>query len=285
MRILAGVNWSDESFAAVEQIGLLYRPDDVVLAHGVDLGMLQSPLVAGAVSLQGYDEFRQAMIEAGHQAIERCRTLLPAEIPSVRAMCEVQHPAAFILDSAVAVQADLIVMGTHDHSLVTELFAGSLSHRVLLHATIPTLIVKGKARPIARILVAVEDREDATRLRTWLTSHPFKDPVAATILSVVPSLHLVDPHLVAGLEGWSEESRRQAEQIVQDTAQALAGPHFTVSTDIRMGDPVTSVCEAGNSHDLIVVGSHGRKGFARFLLGGVSHGIVHRAGGSVLVIR
>jgi nucleotide-binding universal stress UspA family protein len=285
MRIVAGVDWSDEAFAAVEQVGLLYRPDDVVLVHGVDLGMFQSPIVAGAVNLQGYDEFRQAMIDAGRQAVERCRTLLPAETPSIRTLCEVQHPAAFILDSAAAVKADLIAMGTHDHSRMTEVFAGSISHRILLHATVPTLIVKGKARPVARVLMAVEGREDAIRLHTWLTSHPFKNPVAVTILSVVPSLHISDPRLMAGLEGLSEQSKRHAEQIVNDTAHALASPHFTVSIDVRLGDPVTTVCELGNSHDLIVVGSHGRKGLDRFLLGSVSHGIVHRAGCSVLVVR
>ena len=285
MRIVAGVDWSDEAFAAVEQIGLLYRPDDVVLVHGVDLGMFHYPIVAGAVNLQGYDEFRQALIEAGRQAVERCRTLLPAETPSIRTLCEVQHPAAFILDSAAMVKADLIAVGTHDHSRMTEVFAGSVSHRILLHATVPTLIVKGKARPVARVLMAVEGREDAIRLRNWLTAHPFKSPVAITILSVVPSLHMVDPHLMVGLEGWSEQSKRHAEQVVNDTAQALASPHFTVSTDVRLSDPVTTVCETGNSHDLIVVGSHGRKGLDRFLLGSVSHGIVHRAGCSVLVVR
>jgi nucleotide-binding universal stress UspA family protein len=285
MRIVVGVDWSDEAFAAVEQIGLLYKPDEVVLVHGVDLGMLQNPMVAGAANLQGYDEFRQALIEAGRQAVERCRTLLPAETPSIRTLCEVQHPAAFILDSAAAVEADLIVMGTHDHSRLTEVFAGSVSHRILLHATVPTLIVKGKARPITRVLMAVEGREDAIRLHTWLTSHPFKNPVAVTILSVVPSLAMVEPNLMVGFKSWSEQSKLQAEQVVNDTAQALASPHFTVSTDVRMGDPVTTVCEVGNSHDLIVVGSHGRKGLDRFLLGSVSHGIVHRAGCSVLVVR
>jgi nucleotide-binding universal stress UspA family protein len=285
MRIVAGVDWSDEAFAAVEQVGLLYRPDDVVLVHGVDLGMFQSPIVAGAVNLQGYDEFRQAMIEAGRQAVERCRTLLPPEIPSIRTLCEVQHPAAFILDSAAAVKADLIAMGTHDHSRMTEVFAGSISHRVLLHATVPTLIVKRKARPVARVLLAVEGREDAIRLRTWLTSYPFKNPVAVTILSVVPSLHIANPHLMAGLEGWSEQSKRHAEQVVTDMAQALASPQFTVATDVRLGDPVTTVCEVGNSHDLIVIGSHGRKGLDRFLLGSVSQAIVHQTGCSVLVVR
>jgi nucleotide-binding universal stress UspA family protein len=285
MRILAGVDWSDEAFAAVEQIGLLYRPDDVVLVHGVDLGIFQSPIVAGAVNLQGYDEFSQAMIETGRRAVERCRTLLPAETPSIRTFCEVEHPAVFILDSAAAVKADLIAIGTHDHSRVTEVFAGSVSHRILLHATVPTLIVKGKARPIASVLMAVEGIEDAIRLRTWLTSHPFRNPVAVTILSVVPSLHMVDPHVMVGLEGWSEQSTRHAEQVVSDTAQTLASPHFRVSTMVRTGDPVTTVCEVATSYDLLVVGSHGRKGIDRFLLGSVSHGIVHRAGRSVLVVR
>jgi nucleotide-binding universal stress UspA family protein len=285
MKILAGVDWSDEAFAAVEQIGLLYRPEEVVLVHGVDLGMFQNPLVAGALNLQGYDEFRQALIDAGRQAVERCRTLLPAETPSIRTLCEIQHPASFILDSAAAVQADLIAMGTHDHSRVKEVFIGSVSHRVLLHAMVPTLIVKGKAHPIARILLAVEGHEDATRLQTWLTSHPFKNPVAVTILSVVPSLHLMDPRVRAQLEDLFEQNTRHAEQVVNDTAQALTGPHFTVSTDVRPGDPVSTLCEVGKSHDLIVVSSHGRKGLSRFVLGSVSHGIVHRAGCSVLVVR
>ena len=285
MRILAGVDWSDEAFATVEQIGALYRPEEVVLVHGVDLGMFQSPLVAGALNVQGYDEFRQAMIDAGRQAVERCSTLLPAEIPSIRTLCEVQHPAAFILDSASAVKADLIAVDTRDHSRMAEMFLGSVSHRVVLHAKVPTLIVKGKARPVTRVLLAVEGHEDAIRLQTWLASHPFKNPVAVTILSVALSLHLVDPHLAVGLEDWSEQSKRQAEQVVKDTAQALAGPQFTVSTDVRVGDPVTTVCEVGQSHDLIVVGSHGRKALERFLLGSASHGIVHRAGCSVLLIR
>jgi nucleotide-binding universal stress UspA family protein len=285
MRIVAGVDWSDEAFAAVEQIGLLYKPDEVVLVHGVDLGMFHYPIVAEAANLQGYDDFRHAMMEAGRQAVERGRALLPAETPSIRTMCEVHHPASFILDSAATVKADLIAVGTHDHSRLTEVFSGSISHRILLHATVPTLIVKGKARPVSRVLMAVEGREDAIRLKTWLTSHPFKGPVAVTVLSVVPSLHMVDPHLLVGLEGWSEQSKQHAEQIVKDTALALASPQFTVSTEVRLGDPVTTVCEVGNSHDLIVVGSHGRKGLDRFLLGSVSHGIVHRASCSVLVVR
>jgi len=285
MKIVAGVDWSDEAFAAVEQLGLLYKPDEVLLVHGVDLGMFQSPLLAGAANLQGYDEFRRAMIEAGRQAVERGRTVLPADIPSVQTKSELQHAAAFILDNAGALHADLIVVGTHDHSRIAELLVGSVSHHVLLHSRIPTLIVKGKARPVARVLLAVEGRDDAARVQSWLTAHPFRNPVALTILSIVPSLTMVEPDIMAGYQTWSEEHKRQAEHIVAETAQTLASPRFTVTTEVRTGDPVTTVCEAASGYDLIVVGSHGRKGMDRFLLGSVSHGIVHRAGCSVLVIR
>jgi nucleotide-binding universal stress UspA family protein len=96
---------------------------------------------------------------------------------------------------------------------------------------------------------------------------------------------MVEPDIMAGYQTWSEEHKRQAEHIVAETAKALAGPRFTVTTQVRTGDPVSAVCAAATGHDLLVVGSHGRTGVDRFLLGSVSHGIVHRAGCSVLVVR
>ena len=86
-------------------------------------------------------------------------------------------------------------------------------------------------------------------------------------------------------ESWSEQSKRDAEQVVSDMAKALASPHFTVSADVRMSDPVKTLCEVGQSHDLLVLSSHGRKGVNRFMLGSVSEKIVHRAERSVLVVR
>ncbi|HKO30815.1 MAG TPA: universal stress protein [Nitrospiraceae bacterium] len=275
MRILVGVDLSDQAFAAVEQIGLLYRADEIVIVHGV----------AQAANLQGTVELRQALLDAGRTVVERCRTLLPAETSSIRTLCEAQDPVPFILESAAKIKPDLIVMGTRGRSRMMEVFGGSVSHRILLHATVPTLIVKAKTRPINHVLIAVQGREDATRLQTWLTAHPFKNPVAVTILSVVSPLHDVGEQLMVELESWSEQSKRDAEQVVNDMAKALASPDFTVSTDVRPGDPVSTVCEVGQNHDLIVLSSHGRKGVNRFMLGSVSEKVVHRAKRSVLVVR
>jgi nucleotide-binding universal stress UspA family protein len=51
------------------------------------------------------------------------------------------------------------------------------------------------------------------------------------------------------------------------------------------GEPVPVISEFSKDFDLVVVGSHGREGVDRFLLGSVSHAIVHHVACPVLVIR
>lgn len=273
MRVVAGVNLSKDAFSAVTQIGILYRLDEVTLVHG-----------ATADTGQGQDRLKQGLMESNRWAVDQCRALLSSDTGAVRAVCEVQDPASLVLDTAAKEKADLIVMGTRNLSKLAEMFIGSVSNRVLKHSSVPTLIVKGSARPITRVLMAVEGSEDATRLATWLTTHPFKSPVTLTILSVAPS-PMASEHAMVDPGAASEENTRQAEAVVGAAARALAGPHFTVSTNVRVGDPVRTISDMGENYDLIVVSSHGRKGLSRFLLGSVSEAIVHRAGCSVLVVR
>src|SRR5512137_3134266 len=103
MKVVAGVDWSDDAFAAVEQLGSLYRPDEVTLAHGVDIGFLEYPIVAEAANLQGYDIFRKSMFDAGCQALERAAALLPPDFPAAHKLCEFRKPARFLLDAATSI--------------------------------------------------------------------------------------------------------------------------------------------------------------------------------------
>ena len=285
MKVVVGVDWSDDAFAAVEQVGVLYRPDEVTLVHGVDMGFFEYPIVAEAANLQGYDIFRKAMFDAGCQALDRAATLLASDIPPSRKLCEFRKPARFLLDAATSINADLVVVGTHGHNRMAELVLSSISHRVLLHATHPTLIVKGKARQVRRVLVAVEGHDDSRRISEWLSAHPFRNPVEVTVLTVVPALRMVEPSHLVGFEAWSEALAKQADTTAKTCAESLQRTHFLASSKILKGDPAVLIAEEAKTFDLIVAGSHGRRGLDRFLLGSVSHNIVHRAPCSVLVIR
>ena len=273
MRVVIGVGPARETLPAINQIGLLYRLDEVVLAHGAKMEAMQE-----------YGRLRDLAMESGRRHIEECRAQLSTDIPLVHTLCEALEPSSFILDTAATVKADLIVMGTRELATVTEVFIGSVSHRVLVHSTVPTLIVKGTARPVSRVLLAVEGPEDAARLQEWLMAHPFKTPVSITVLSVV-SIPANNEHGMIEPDIAQNEWTLNARQVVDETAKALNGPQFAAAADVRGGDPAESICEVGKGYDLIVVSSHGRTGVRRFLMGSVSEDVVHRADCSVLVVR
>ena len=285
MRIAIGIDWSDQAFTAVTQTFHLYHPTDVTLVHGVNLGFFEQPIIAEATNLQGYNDFRNAMVDAGRQLLERVRAMVPPDVKTVRTINEIGSPAKIILDGAQTVAADLVVVGARGRSRIAETVLGSVSHRVLSHASRPTLIVKGVVHPIRHVLVAVEGRDDADRIIQWLTRHRFAAPVELSVLNVVVPIGLDSPYDALGATAWWEGAETYAEEFVKETAAKLLDSQYTVSTKVAVGDPAAVVVEHAAGADLVVVASHGRKGLDRFLLGSVSHAIVHHVSCPVLVIR
>jgi nucleotide-binding universal stress UspA family protein len=241
--------------------------------------------VAEAANLQGYDDFRHAMVNAGHQLLERAAALVPPEVETVRKINEVGSPAQVILDGAQTVSADLIVVGARGRGRLAETVLGSVSHRVLSHTSRSTLIVKGQARPIRQALVAVEGRDDADRIVEWLTLYRFATPVELRVLNVVVPVGLDSPYDGMEARTWWEGAEAYAEQLVKNTAAKLADAGYTTGTKVLVGSPAALIEEEAKATDLVIASSHGRRGVARFLLGSVSHAIVHHVSCPVLVIR
>ena len=51
------------------------------------------------------------------------------------------------------------------------------------------------------------------------------------------------------------------------------------------GEPIPTIVEAAKEYDLLVMGTHGRTGLDRLLLGSVTEGVLHRTSVPVLVVR
>ena len=285
MRMVIGVDWSEEAFAAVQQATTLYLPQEVTFAHGVDLGIFQHPIVAEVANLQGYDEFRKARYEAGHQLMEQTATMTPPEVPSVKKACGFAKPATLVLETAIKAAADIIVVGGGGRGRMTELFLGSVSHRIALHATCTTLIVKGSSKQIRHVLVALEERDDAARMRDWLRRYPFRNPADLTLLRVVQPIPSTDPFNLLPIDTWEHLAMQYAKSLLDDTVAALSSTFAVVNTKIATGNPVEEIAKLAMQYDLLVIGSHSRNGIERFLLGSVSHALLHHAPGSVLVVR
>ena len=285
MRVVIGVDWSDQSFTAIAQTCRLYRPTDVTLVHGVDLGILTHPFVAQAGNVQGYDDFRHSMVDSGRQLLERAAAMVPAEVATIRKVNEIGSPAQLILDSADNLSADMVAVGVRGRSRLSEAVLGSVSHRVLIHSSRPTLIVRGAARKVQRVLIGIEDRDDADRIVKWLLHYPFADPAELRVVHAIVPIGVNDPYDTLGTSTWWEGAERYAQELVQSTAGKLLGAQHTVTTKVVQGNPATVIEQEAKDMDLVVVTSHGRKGMSRFLLGSVSHAVVHHVSCPVLVLR
>jgi nucleotide-binding universal stress UspA family protein len=93
----------------------------------------------------------------------------------------------------------------------------------------------------------------------------------------------MDPGYAPELEG----QKKPARTLVNRVAKDLRDAGFKAATAIKVGDiRETLIDSAADWHaDLIVLGSHGKRGLQRFLLGGVSEFVARHADCSVEIVR
>ena len=104
------------------------------------------------------------------------------------------------------------------------------------------------------------------------------------VLSVVDSTYLGS----AAAEATTIESLEdRTEQVIDETVDDVADHGATVVAERRMGDPYGEILDYADTAgvDLIVMGTHGRSGLDRFLLGSVTEKVVRTADPPVLTVR
>jgi nucleotide-binding universal stress UspA family protein len=79
----------------------------------------------------------------------------------------------------------------------------------------------------------------------------------------------------------------RAQEVVARAARMLENSGFHVTTAIKEGDPKTDLIDAASEWhaDLVIVGSRGRTGVDRLLMGSVSEAVAHYAPCSVQIVR
>ena len=287
MNILAAVDWRNQSQSALQQVLGLYQPQVLTLVHAVDLGSLDSYPLVPLRDTESYHEFEQAkqrlLVKEERQLTQMAMRLQP-DVPSVKQVCEAGNPTRVILHAIETTAADLVVVGKRGLGQFTELAMGSVSHLVLLHAACARLIVMGSPRTASRVLVAVNGPDDAKRLQGWLLTYPFKRRLELAVLNVVPTSEFESFQRAPSLDTWRQAAKKSAQELVDRMAAALNGPRYAATGRVAAGDPADVIAREVGMSDLLLVSSHGRTGVHRLMFGSVSHSLVHRVAGSVLVV-
>lgn len=213
------------------------------------------------------------------------------------------YPAASIVEEAAKYDADLAFVGSHGHGGFIRFFLGSVAKAVVENSACSVEIVRhprsdadhpdhraDEPRGRMRILLATDGSEFSLRAARSLAERPWPDQSEFRIVSVVERvIPAADPWYAAGAVARrrNEVSAKNCEEAVSAAEQIVVKTGFKTETAVLDGNPKKRIVEdaAEWGAHLVVVGSHGRRGLTRYLLGSVSEAVAMRAYCSVEVIR
>jgi nucleotide-binding universal stress UspA family protein len=184
---------------------------------------------------------------------------------------------------------DLVVMGSHGRSGLARVLLGSVTEKVVRHAPCSVLAARarGDATSFAHVLCPI-DFSDSSRHAVERAAQ-----LAAPSGAGIMLLHAIElPVTYTGeqfgadfLDDLESKSAHLLEEWASDLKSRVAIP---VATEIRVGPPgmhTLEILDRDPTFDLVVVGSHGRTGLRRALLGSVAEQVVRHAACHVLVAR
>jgi nucleotide-binding universal stress UspA family protein len=142
-----------------------------------------------------------------------------------------------------------------------------------------------------KILIAVDDSKFSEAAVQSVVARPGPPDTEIKVLHVVER-----PSLLMGREMTDHDPefeavwnalREQAKALATKVSEGLRRLGLNAMPALAEGDPKSQIIEAARdwNADLVVLGSHGRKGLSHFLMGSVSEAVVRHAPCSVEIIR
>jgi nucleotide-binding universal stress UspA family protein len=203
-------------------------------------------------------------------------------------------PSDKIIAAARAEDTDLLIVGTRGASGLAHVLLGSTAERVIRTAPCPVLAVRtpdGDASveqgiSLHRIL-APTDFSGCS-----LEAMEIAAVVAMQSKASMDLLHVLEPvsygiDFTLGDRQEREQRRRRVTEGLNHVAADLSKAGITVNTRIRGGLPATTILEEAqaSSSDLIVMGTHGRRGLSHLVGGSVTEAVLRLGQYAVLAVR
>ncbi len=209
---------------------------------------------------------------------------------SCKVFVEGGAPHAVIVGTAETWGADRIVVGSLGAGAIPRMLLGSVALRVARHAHCPVLVAR-RHRKTKQVVAGTDFSDPAL---------PAVAAAAAEVqrmggtLSIVHSVELpmipVDPLMpaTASMTPWPIEAVLEAERTASGRLdEILATLEIEGQGRVERGPAAAALVRVAEEVDaeLLVVGTSGRTGLRRVLLGSVAEAVVHLAHCSVLVVR
>jgi nucleotide-binding universal stress UspA family protein len=297
-QILVPIDFSESSMEAMHRAVDLARPLDATLTllHVIDFpGYCYS--VVPFVEI----DFFTAFEDTARAQLEKLIRDVSSDYPNTRAELRQGSVSAEVLSAIEKARPDLVVMGTHGRHGVARAMLGSVAERVVRFSPVPVLTVHqcqrgdnrshdaatGARRPIRTILVPIDFGEAANH------ALDVSIDLAAALGATVTVLHAYEyPSLDTGVElgtgaHASPGSNRTVQEALSAAIESRRGHGVALDKILCEGDAGSKIVESAKTSgaNLIVMGTHGRRGLARAFIGSVAETVVRTSRVPVLTVH
>lgn len=293
MRVLLATDGSASAGVAADLVAGIEWPAGTAIriVEAIETG---AALFGGpwlAVAIDDAERLEAELRREAEQAVEQARGRLSR--PGLEVVGEVLRgrPATTTISDAKDFDANLIVVGSRGHGTIESMLLGSVSAEIVDLAPIPVLIARSQT--IKRVVLAWDGSVAARVAADLLTSWPVFRGSSVRVVSVadieVPWWtgfpETGTPQALPLYLEAAAASRRTHDGLAKEMTEELGAVGIDAVADPHEGDAATQIiaaAQAGNA-DLIVLGTHGRTGLARLVLGSVARNVLQHATCSVLV--
>ncbi|MBI4996293.1 MAG: universal stress protein [Rhodocyclales bacterium] len=266
-RVLLATDGSEFSAGAV-------RVATAVAAHD------QARLLIAGIAVYN-PEYASSVPELEKMAVEAAQRNVAAAAATAQAVeheeivAEAAEPSRGIVEAAAESAADLVVMGRRGKRGLARTLIGDATARVIGDAACPVLTVpRGAQAWRSGILVATDGSRHAEAAADMAGKIAIATGLPLTVVSAVLPSH-------------NEQRRREAVVAVEAVKHQLAGSTAAVTGVVAEGRPEQVILDQARKAkaDLIVVGTHGRTGLDRLLMGSVAERVIGFADCPVLAVK
>ncbi|WP_455218602.1 universal stress protein [Kaarinaea lacus] len=211
--------------------------------------------------------------KAAREACTSVKTSAEAEgVDCEMVIHEGEEPYEHIVSEAENRQADAIIVGRRGHRGLMKLLMGSVTHLVIGHAPCKVLVVPKLGKLTAqRLLVATDGSE-------------FSDKAVSEAISLAKR---TGGSLIACSVVHRSLDENMANDYVNKVKDMASNEGVNVETIVAQGNACQEIVGAAEEKeaDMIVVGTHGRTGISRFMMGSIAERVVGMADKAVMVVR
>ena len=254
------------------------------------LGVIDLQQAAGPFDAGGLDrEFVDRLRTAAEEDVEHVANTW-AQPDRFQEVVEEGTPSRVILEYIEANDIDLVVMGTHRRTGLRRFVLGSVTEHVLRESPVPVLATRATEDPPTLPYRNVLVPTDGSDCATGAVEHALS--IASACDARLHALNVVDDAAIMGSPGGALPAGYldNLEALGEETTDALASTAeeagVDVATAVEHGRPSQGIRSYGDANDidLVVMGTHGRSGVERFLLGSTTEEVIRKGNFPVLAV-